>query len=105
MIVCDEKLVQVPYLKSTWQEDDRSFWYIYPPRKEIKDVPIVRDFPEVFPEDLPGLPPARPVNGIPDRLNSRSRTRSSSAISIGSVQNEGIVRTTARAFRQGLHKT
>ncbi|GJY84395.1 putative reverse transcriptase domain-containing protein [Tanacetum coccineum] len=30
-------------------------------RKQIKDVPIVRDFPEVFPEDLPGLPPARPV--------------------------------------------
>ncbi|GJT46242.1 putative reverse transcriptase domain-containing protein [Tanacetum coccineum] len=30
-------------------------------RKQIKDVPIVRDFPKVFPEDLPGLPPARPV--------------------------------------------
>ncbi|GJZ42359.1 putative reverse transcriptase domain-containing protein [Tanacetum coccineum] len=29
--------------------------------KQIKDVPIIRDFPEVFPEDLPGLPPARPV--------------------------------------------
>ncbi|GJS79927.1 putative reverse transcriptase domain-containing protein [Tanacetum coccineum] len=29
--------------------------------KRIKDVPIVRDFPEVFPDDLPGLPPARPV--------------------------------------------
>ncbi|GJX25312.1 putative reverse transcriptase domain-containing protein [Tanacetum coccineum] len=29
--------------------------------KKLKDVPIVRDFPEVFPEDLPGLPPARPV--------------------------------------------
>ncbi|GJX43929.1 putative reverse transcriptase domain-containing protein [Tanacetum coccineum] len=29
--------------------------------KQLKDVPIVRDFPEVFPEDLPGLPPARPV--------------------------------------------
>ncbi|GJX32393.1 putative reverse transcriptase domain-containing protein [Tanacetum coccineum] len=29
--------------------------------KQIKDVPIVRDFLEVFPEDLPGLPPARPV--------------------------------------------
>nr|GEX92530.1 hypothetical protein [Tanacetum cinerariifolium] len=26
-----------------------------------EDVPIVRDFPEVFPEDLPGIPPARPV--------------------------------------------
>ncbi|GJT05868.1 putative reverse transcriptase domain-containing protein [Tanacetum coccineum] len=30
-------------------------------RKQIEDVPIVRDFPEVFPEDLPGLPPTRPV--------------------------------------------
>ncbi|GKB70273.1 hypothetical protein Tco_0931685 [Tanacetum coccineum] len=29
--------------------------------KQIKDVPIVRDFPKVFPEDLPGLPPDRPV--------------------------------------------
>nr|GEU81567.1 reverse transcriptase domain-containing protein [Tanacetum cinerariifolium] len=29
--------------------------------KQLKDVPIVWDFPEVFPEDLPGLPPARPV--------------------------------------------
>nr|GEU97508.1 putative reverse transcriptase domain-containing protein [Tanacetum cinerariifolium] len=29
--------------------------------KQLKDVPIVRDFPEVFPEDFPGLPPARPV--------------------------------------------
>ncbi|GKF74306.1 hypothetical protein Tco_0220638, partial [Tanacetum coccineum] len=26
-----------------------------------EDVPIVRDFPEVFPEDLPGLPPNRQV--------------------------------------------
>ncbi|GJX84069.1 putative reverse transcriptase domain-containing protein [Tanacetum coccineum] len=29
--------------------------------KQIKDVPIVRDFPEVFPEEFSGLPPARPV--------------------------------------------
>nr|GEY53425.1 putative reverse transcriptase domain-containing protein [Tanacetum cinerariifolium] len=29
--------------------------------KQLKDVPVVRDFPEVFLEDLPGLPPARPV--------------------------------------------
>ena len=29
--------------------------------KRIEDVPIVRDFPEVFPDDLPGLPPARQV--------------------------------------------
>nr|GEZ72741.1 reverse transcriptase domain-containing protein [Tanacetum cinerariifolium] len=29
--------------------------------RRIEDVPIVRDFPKVFPEDLPGIPPARPV--------------------------------------------
>nr|GEY31669.1 putative reverse transcriptase domain-containing protein [Tanacetum cinerariifolium] len=29
--------------------------------KQLKDIPIVRDFLEVFPEDLPGLPPAQPV--------------------------------------------
>nr|GFA21037.1 reverse transcriptase domain-containing protein [Tanacetum cinerariifolium] len=29
--------------------------------KQLKDVPVVRDFPEVFLEDLPGLPPARAV--------------------------------------------
>ena len=26
-----------------------------------EDIPIVRDFPEVFPEDIPGLPPPRQV--------------------------------------------
>ncbi|GJT83076.1 putative reverse transcriptase domain-containing protein [Tanacetum coccineum] len=29
--------------------------------KQIEDVPVVRDFPEVFPEDLSGLPPTRQV--------------------------------------------
>nr|GFD48118.1 putative reverse transcriptase domain-containing protein [Tanacetum cinerariifolium] len=30
-------------------------------KKRLEDVPIVRDFLEVFPEDFPGLPPIRPV--------------------------------------------
>ncbi|GJR83346.1 putative reverse transcriptase domain-containing protein [Tanacetum coccineum] len=29
--------------------------------RDVADVPIVQDFPEVFPKDLPGLPPARQV--------------------------------------------
>ncbi|GKA94252.1 putative reverse transcriptase domain-containing protein [Tanacetum coccineum] len=29
--------------------------------KRLEDVSIIREFPEVFPEDLPGLPPARQV--------------------------------------------
>nr|GFC94187.1 putative reverse transcriptase domain, ribonuclease H-like domain, aspartic peptidase domain protein [Tanacetum cinerariifolium] len=40
---------------SATKEDDKS------EGKQVKDVPIVQDFPNVFPEDLPGLPPARPV--------------------------------------------
>ncbi|GJU41899.1 putative reverse transcriptase domain-containing protein [Tanacetum coccineum] len=91
VIVCDEKLVQVPYGNETLifcgnessngresrltviscskaqeymakgcqisakKEEDKS------EGKQLKDVPIVRDFPELFPEDLAGLPPARPV--------------------------------------------
>ncbi|GJW01748.1 putative reverse transcriptase domain-containing protein [Tanacetum coccineum] len=30
-------------------------------KKRLEDVPIVQDFPGVFPEDLPGLPPTRQV--------------------------------------------
>nr|GEZ24635.1 reverse transcriptase domain-containing protein [Tanacetum cinerariifolium] len=96
VIVCDKKLVQIPYGNETLtfrgnesnnrresrltviscskaqrymakgcqtfmaqisakKEEDKS------EGKQLKDVPIVRDFPEVFPEDLPGLSPARPV--------------------------------------------
>ncbi|GKB90957.1 putative reverse transcriptase domain-containing protein [Tanacetum coccineum] len=96
VIVCDEKLVRIPYgnetlifhgdksnnaresrltiiscLKvqeymakgfqiflaqiSTKKDEDKS------EGKQLKDVPIVQDFSEVFPEDLPGIPPARPV--------------------------------------------
>ncbi|GKD95866.1 hypothetical protein Tco_1379763, partial [Tanacetum coccineum] len=40
---------------SAKKEEDKS------ERKQLKDVPIVRDFLEVFSEDLPGLPPTRPV--------------------------------------------
>ncbi|GKG37930.1 hypothetical protein Tco_0457153, partial [Tanacetum coccineum] len=29
--------------------------------KRLEDIPIVREFPDVFPENLPGLPPVRQV--------------------------------------------
>nr|GFC08135.1 reverse transcriptase domain-containing protein [Tanacetum cinerariifolium] len=45
VIVCAEKI----------EVEDKS------EKKRLEDVPIVRDFPKVFPEDLPGLPPIRPV--------------------------------------------
>ncbi|KAI3827938.1 hypothetical protein L1987_02027 [Smallanthus sonchifolius] len=32
-----------------------------PEKRRLEDIPIVKDYPEVFPEDLPGLPPPRQV--------------------------------------------
>ncbi|GJY38824.1 putative reverse transcriptase domain-containing protein [Tanacetum coccineum] len=69
LIVCDKKVVRIPYgnevliirgdncyneITSKKAEDKSE-------EKRLEDVPIVREFPEVFPEDLPGLPPARQV--------------------------------------------
>ncbi|GKA98032.1 putative reverse transcriptase domain-containing protein [Tanacetum coccineum] len=70
MIVCDEKIVRIPYgdkvliiqgcpiflAQVTKKEtEDKS------EQKRLEDVPTIRDFLEVFLEDLPGLPPTRQV--------------------------------------------
>jgi hypothetical protein len=36
--------------------------------KIVHDVPMVRDYPDVFPEELPGMPPDRDVEFIIDLL-------------------------------------
>ncbi|GKD80675.1 hypothetical protein Tco_1347514 [Tanacetum coccineum] len=48
---CQVYLVQVTSMKAEDKSEER----------RLKDVPIVREILEVFPEDLPGLPPARRV--------------------------------------------
>ncbi|GJW59859.1 hypothetical protein Tco_0109194 [Tanacetum coccineum] len=63
VIICDEKIVPQKYLSkgygvflahiTTKEAKDKS------EGKRLEDVPIVRDFPEVFLEDLPDIPPAR----------------------------------------------
>nr|GFC03665.1 hypothetical protein [Tanacetum cinerariifolium] len=35
-----------------------------PQEKRLEDVPVIRDFPEVFPDDLPGLPPPQQVDTL-----------------------------------------
>nr|GEX55546.1 putative reverse transcriptase domain-containing protein [Tanacetum cinerariifolium] len=61
-------LSHVQKLKSTRQKDVRFLAQISAKKEEDKlegkqliDVPIVRDFPEVLPKYLSGLPPTRPV--------------------------------------------
>ncbi|KAK9132264.1 hypothetical protein Scep_011792 [Stephania cephalantha] len=34
----------------------------------IEDVPVVRDFVDIFPDDLPGLPPSRAIEFIIERI-------------------------------------
>ncbi|GKA20748.1 hypothetical protein Tco_0700737 [Tanacetum coccineum] len=29
--------------------------------KRLEDIPVVKEFPDIFPEDLPGIPPVRQV--------------------------------------------
>nr|GEV20425.1 hypothetical protein [Tanacetum cinerariifolium] len=55
VIVCDEKIILYLAQVTTKKTDDKS------EEKRLEDVPIIRDFSEVFLEDLPGLPPTRQV--------------------------------------------
>nr|GEY39673.1 putative reverse transcriptase domain-containing protein [Tanacetum cinerariifolium] len=68
LIVCDEKVVRIPYGNEVLIIRGLPGSKLHPKKaedkseeKRLEDVPIVREFSEVFPEDLPGLPPARQV--------------------------------------------
>ncbi|GKA79246.1 putative reverse transcriptase domain-containing protein [Tanacetum coccineum] len=57
-ILCDEKVVHIPINGETLiirvmeKKSDE---------KRLEDIPVVKEFSDVFPEDLPGLPPVRQV--------------------------------------------
>nr|GEX43161.1 reverse transcriptase domain-containing protein [Tanacetum cinerariifolium] len=54
-IICDEKVVHIPIDGETLIiRGDRK-------DKRLENIPVVREFPDVFPEGLPGLPPVRQV--------------------------------------------
>ncbi|GKC19487.1 hypothetical protein Tco_1021637 [Tanacetum coccineum] len=50
-IICDEKVVHIPIKVMEKKSNE----------KRLEDIPVVREFLEVFPEDLPGLPPVLQV--------------------------------------------
>ncbi|GKB39366.1 putative reverse transcriptase domain-containing protein [Tanacetum coccineum] len=56
VIDCAEEIVHIPWGNETLIEtEDKSG------EKRLEDVSIVRDYPEVFPKELSGLPPTRQV--------------------------------------------
>ncbi|GJX35290.1 putative reverse transcriptase domain-containing protein [Tanacetum coccineum] len=62
VIICDEKIMRIPFgdkvliVQVTKKEIENES-----KEKRLEDVSTIRDFPEVFPKDLPGLPPTRKV--------------------------------------------
>ncbi|GKB93412.1 reverse transcriptase domain-containing protein [Tanacetum coccineum] len=61
-ILCDEKVVHIPIKNETLiirgdqiTEKNKS------DEKRLEDISVVREFPEVFPKDLPSLPPVHQV--------------------------------------------
>nr|GEZ27896.1 putative reverse transcriptase domain-containing protein [Tanacetum cinerariifolium] len=108
VIVCAEKVIHIPWGNETLivhgdgsdqETEDKS------EKKQLKDVPIIRDFPEVFPEDLSGLPPTRqvefqidlipgsaPVARAPYRLAPSEMKELSEQLQ--ELSNKGFIRTT-----------
>nr|GFD15906.1 putative reverse transcriptase domain-containing protein [Tanacetum cinerariifolium] len=59
LIVCGRKEVHVPYKNKTLVvKSDSSVSRL---KKQLQDVLVICNFPKVFPDDLPGLPPPRQV--------------------------------------------
>nr|GEX54200.1 hypothetical protein [Tanacetum cinerariifolium] len=61
--VCGEKVVRIPYRNKTLTvKSDKGMSRLQKPKeKRLEDVLVIRDFPEVFLEDFPGLPPSRQI--------------------------------------------
>ncbi|GKB03533.1 putative reverse transcriptase domain-containing protein [Tanacetum coccineum] len=56
-ILCDQKVVHIPIDDETLIiRGDRITEKKKSDEKRLEDIPVVREFPEVFPDDLPGLP-------------------------------------------------
>nr|GEZ99125.1 putative reverse transcriptase domain-containing protein [Tanacetum cinerariifolium] len=59
-ILCGEKKVRIP-LKNKVLIIEAQVTDTVSKEKRVEDVPVICDFPKVFHEDLPGLPPPRQV--------------------------------------------
>nr|GEV40220.1 putative reverse transcriptase domain-containing protein [Tanacetum cinerariifolium] len=64
---------------SAKKEEDRS------EGKQLEDVPVIRNYLEVFPKDLPGLPPARPVEFQIDLIPGAAPLHKTQFLTLGSL--------------------
>ncbi|GKA59996.1 hypothetical protein Tco_0759309 [Tanacetum coccineum] len=71
-------------------------------RRTCKDVPIVQDFPEVFPEDLPGLPPTQQVEFQIDLIPGAAPV-ARVLNRLGRFRNEELSTETLKEYQEGLY--
>ncbi|GJY04411.1 putative reverse transcriptase domain-containing protein [Tanacetum coccineum] len=68
-IVCHERIIHIPLLNGDIlevhgersEENLKHHASMKADEKKLEDIPIIRDLPKVFPDDLTGLPPIRPI--------------------------------------------
>ncbi|GKB12360.1 putative reverse transcriptase domain-containing protein [Tanacetum coccineum] len=111
IIDCYEKIVRIPLSNGEIfevqgerpEKDPGSLACIKADEKKLDDIRVVRDFPEVFPDDLSGLPPVReiefcidlipgasPVNKSPYRLAPSEMLELSNQLK--ELQDKGFIR-------------
>ncbi|GJX30843.1 hypothetical protein Tco_0240698 [Tanacetum coccineum] len=59
--------------------------------KKLEDIPVVKEFPDVFPEDLPGLPPVRQVEFQIDLIPGVAPVKLRTTLRISSFRNAGVI--------------
>nr|GEX06141.1 putative reverse transcriptase domain-containing protein [Tanacetum cinerariifolium] len=57
-------LSQEVAVRGCWDEKMRQLNSAKAKDKKQREIVVVRDFPEVFPDELPGLPPIREIKGV-----------------------------------------
>ncbi|GKE13252.1 putative reverse transcriptase domain-containing protein [Tanacetum coccineum] len=66
-IICHEKVVRIPLLDDKVlkvlgeRPEDKARHLMSGKEQKQEEMVVVRDFPEVFPDDLSGLPPSREI--------------------------------------------
>ncbi|KAL5977586.1 hypothetical protein ACLOJK_041484, partial [Asimina triloba] len=58
---CPSRLADKKLKKDASDESMASFMDAEPEDRRLEDIPVVREFSDVFPADLPGLSPEREV--------------------------------------------
>nr|GEY83346.1 hypothetical protein [Tanacetum cinerariifolium] len=108
VIDCYEKIVRIPLPNGEILEvqgerpekDPGSLAYIKADEKKLDDIRVVREFPEVFPDDLSGLPPVREIEFHIDLIASCEIS-----IPISSIRDVRVVEPTKGASREGFYST